>query len=182
MQEHSATVVSSHTVHEGRAFTTRRDRIRLPNGCETTMDVVSHQPSVILLPMPDADHIVLVRQYRYAIGRWIWELPAGNVDPGEDIETAARRECHEEIGQIPGGVERLAEFYPTPGYSDELMVFLRLVQLSTPTEPADQDEDEILEPKVFEVGEVWARIQRGEIQDMKTALGVRMLLDGPVNL
>ena len=65
---------------------------------------------------------------------------------------------------------------------DELMVFLRLVQLSTPTEPADQDEDEILEPKVFEVGEVRARIQRGEIQDMKTALGMRMLLDGPVNL
>jgi len=175
MQEHSATVLSSQPIHAGKVFTTSRDRIQLPNGRETTMDVVRHQPSVILLPMPDTDHVVLVRQYRYAIDRWIWEVPAGNVDPGEDIETAARRECHEEIGQVPDRMDRLAELYPTPGYSDELMVFLRLVGLSTPAEPAARDEDELLEPQVFEVADVRARIERGEIQDMKTALGIRMI-------
>ena len=175
MSERSATVLSTQTVHAGRVFTSTRDRIRLPNGRETTMDVVRHQPSVILLPMPDSDHVVLVRQYRYAIDRWIWELPAGNVEPGEDIETAARRECHEEIGRVPHRIERLAELYPTPGYSDEVMVFLRLVGLSIPAEPAHLDEDEILEPQLFTLAEVRARIERGEIRDMKTALGMRML-------
>ena len=176
MSERSATVLSTQTVHTGRVFTTTRDRIQLPNGRETTMDVVRHQPSVILLPMPDDAHIVLVRQYRYAFDRWIWELPAGNVESGEDIETAARRECHEEIGQVPDRIERLADLYPTPGYSDEVMVFLRLVGLSAPTEPAQLDEDEILEPKLFALAELRARIERGEIRDMKTALGIRMLV------
>ena len=175
MQKRSAIVLSTQTVHAGRVFTTSRDRIQLPNGRETTMDVVRHQPSVILLPMPDTTHIVLVRQYRYAIDRWIWELPAGNVDPGEDFETAARRECHEEIGQVPDCIERLAELYPTPGYSDELMVFLRLVGLTMPAEPAARDEDEILEPRVFEVADVRARIEQGEILDMKTTLGMTMI-------
>ena len=172
MSERSATVLSTQTVHAGRVFTTTRDRIQLPDGQETTMDVVRHQPSVILLPMPDSAHIVLVRQYRYAIDRSIWELPAGNVEPGEDIETAARRECHEEIGQVPDRIERLAEVYPTPGYSDEVMIFFRLVGLSVAPEPANLDEDEILEPQLFAVADVKARIERGEIRDMKTALGM----------
>lgn len=175
MSEHSATVLGTQTVHTGRVFTTTRDRIRLPNGRETTMDVVRHRPSVVLLPMPDPAHIILVRQYRYAIDRWIWELPAGNTDPGEDIETAARRECHEEIGQVPDRIERLADLYPTPGYSDEVMVFLRLVGLSTPPTTADRDEDEILEPRLFEVADVRARVDRGEFQDMKTVLGMRLI-------
>ena len=175
MSERSATVLSTQTVHTSRVFTTTRDRIQLPDGRETTMDVVRHRPSVILLPMPDSAHIVLVRQYRYAIDRWIWELPAGNVEPGEDIETAARRESHEEIGQVPDRIERLAELYPTPGYSDEVMVFLRLIRLSTPDEPADLDEDENLEPQLFAVADVRAQIERGEIRDMKTVIGMKML-------
>ena len=175
MSERSAIVLRTQTVHAGRVFASTRDRIRLPDGRETTMDVVRHPPSVILLPMPDSAHIVLVRQYRYAIDRWIWELPAGNVEPGEDIETAARRECHEEIGRVPDRIERLAELYPTPGYSDEVRVFFRLVGLSIPVEPARLDEDEILEPQLFTLADVRTRIERGEIRDMKTALGIRML-------
>ena len=172
MSEPSVTVLSTQTVHTGRVFTTTRDQIQLPDGRETTMDVVRHQPSVILLPMPDSAHIVLVRQYRYAIDRWIWELPAGNVEPGEDVETAARRECHEEIGQVPDRIERIAELYPTPGYSDEVMIFLRLVGLSVPAEPASLDAGEILEPQLFTLADVRARVERGEIRDMKTALGI----------
>jgi ADP-ribose pyrophosphatase len=136
------------------------------------MDVVRHEPSVILIPMPDPGHVVLVRQYRYCIDSWIWELPAGNVDPGEDVEAAARRECHEETGQVPGRVERVAELYPTPGYCDELMVFFRLRGLSTPTDEAQQDEDEILEPHVFSVADALALVEEGKIRDMKTVLGL----------
>jgi ADP-ribose pyrophosphatase len=175
MPERSATLLSTQTIHTGRVFTTTRDRIQLPDGRETTMDVIRHQPSVILLPMPDTAHIVLVRQYRYTINRWTWELPAGHVEPGENIKTAARRECHEEIGQVPDRIECLAELYPTPGSSDEVMIFLRLIGFSTPTETAKLDEDEILKPKLFALTDVMAQIERGEIRDMKTALGIRML-------
>ena len=132
-------------------------------------------------PMPD--HIVLVRQYRYANRPVDLGTPRGQCRPrGRYRDGGSARVSRGDRSGTRAASSVSQSFYPTPGYSDELMVFLRLVQLSTPTEPADQDEDEILEPKVFEVGEVWARIQRGEIQDMKTALGVRMLLDGPVNL
>jgi len=172
MYERPATVLSTRTVHTGRVFVTSRDRVRLPNGRETTMDVVRHEPSVILIPMPDPEHVVLVRQYRYCIGSWIWELPAGNVDPGEDVEAAARRECHEETGQVPGRVERVAELYPTPGYCDELMVFFRLHGLSTPTDEAQQDDDEVLEPHVFSVADALALVEEGKIRDMKTVLGL----------
>ena len=174
MQEFSAKLLRSEVVHTGRVFTTVRDQITLPNGKQATLDIVRHPTSVILLPMPDSTHLVLVRQYRYAIDRWIWELPAGNVEPGENLETAARRECHEEIGQIPQHIEHIADLYPAPGYSDELMVFFRLVGLAMPSRVADRDEDEILEPQAFTLTDVKRLFDQGEIVDLKTALGIKL--------
>ena len=82
--------------------------------------------------MTDAGEVVLVRQYRHAIGRWAWELPAGSLKHGEDPEKAAIRECHEEIGLIPARMERLGAFFPTPGYCDEEMNFYRATGLRAP--------------------------------------------------
>ena len=175
MQELRSTTLSSHTTHSGRVFTVSRDRIRLPNGRETTMDVVRHSWSVILIPMPDPAHVVLVRQYRYCIDRWIWELPAGTLEPGEDVETAARRECQEEIGQVPERLERVGVFYPTPGYCDEVMVFFRLTGLTTPASPAHLDEDEILEPRVFAIEDARRVVHDADIIDMKTLLGLSLV-------
>ena len=175
MKEFSAKLLRSEVVHTGRVFTTVRDHIALPNGKQATLDIVRHPASVILLPMPDNDHLVLVRQYRYAIDRWIWELPAGNVEPGENLDTAPKRECHEEIGQIPKRIERIADLYPTPGYSDELMVFFRLVGLTMPPQVANRDEDELLEPQTFTLAEVERLLGQGEIVDLKTALGIKLL-------
>lgn len=154
MKEFSAKLLRSEVVHTSRVFTTVRDQIALPNGKQATLDIVRHPASVILLPMPDNAHLVLVRQYRYAIDRRIWELPAGNVEPGENLDTAAKRECHEEIGQIQKRVERIENLYPTPGYSDELMVFFRLVGLTMPSQVADRDEDKMLNPQTFTLAEV----------------------------
>src|SRR5437868_6395 len=88
----------------GRVFRVERDRVRLSNGRETTLDIVRHRGSVVLIPQPSPDELILIRQYRYAIGRWIWELPAGTLDAGEASAPAARRECAEEIGLWPGRV------------------------------------------------------------------------------
>src|SRR5674536_14797 len=75
-----------------------RDRVRLPKGVEATMEVVRHPGSVVLLPMRDPQHVILVKQYRYAVDRWVWELAAGSLKPGEDPASGAARECEEETG------------------------------------------------------------------------------------
>ena len=175
MQERQGTTLGSRTIHSGPVFTVASDLVRLPNGHETTMDVVRHRASVILIPMPDPSHVVLVRQYRYSIDRWIWELPAGTLDPGEDVEAAARRECQEEIGSVPTRIDRIGTFYPTPGYCDEEMFFFRLTGLKTPTEPASLDDDEILEPQILTVEEARRLVNAADTIDMKTALGLRLI-------
>lgn len=167
--------LSTETVFSGRVFDVHRDRVRLPHDREVTLDVIRHPQSVVLMAVPEPGHVTLIRQYRYAVNAWLWELPAGSVDRGETPEQAARRECHEEIGKIPDTIVRLSAMYPTPGYCDEEMVFFRLSGLEEPPETAALDEDEDIEPKVFELRDVREMIRRGEIVDMKTVIGIGLL-------
>jgi len=159
----------------GRVFRVESDRVRLPNGRTATLDIVRHRGSVVLIPQPSRREVILVRQYRYAIGRWIWELPAGTLDPGESARVAARRECSEEIGLTPGRIERLGEFYPTPGFCDEAMIFFRCADLRTPRRPPALDPDEQLEPRTFTLAQVRRLIARGQVIDMKTVVGLTLL-------
>ena len=168
-------VLSSQTVHRGRVFSVAVDRVRLPGGREATLEVVRHAPAAVLVPMPEEGRVILIRQYRYAIDRFVWELPAGTVEPGESIEDGARRECHEEIGLVPTRIEKLAAFFPTPGYCDEEMIFFKLTGLVEPDAAAHQDPDEDIEPRVFTLDEARAMVRRGEIVDMKTALGLMLV-------
>ena len=94
--------LSTRTAFSGRIFSVEVDRVQLPHGREVSMEVVRHPGSVVLLPMPDPSRLIVVRQYRHAVGRWILELPAGGVEPGESPEAAATRECEEEIARHPG--------------------------------------------------------------------------------
>lgn len=175
---HEAEVIAREVIFEGRVFAVHRDRLRLPGGREVRLEIVRHPPSVVLLPMPDAERIVLVRQYRHAVGRWLWELPAGSVDEGETLEEAARRECREEVRMAPGRVELVGTFYPTPGFCDEAMSFFRATALEPLASPPPVDDDELLEPRAFAIAEARALVARGEIVDMKTALGLSLLLPG----
>jgi ADP-ribose pyrophosphatase len=171
----SGEVLASEQVYKGRVFDVYRDRVRMPNQREVTQDVVRHSRSVVLLPIPEPGSIILIRQYRYAVNRWLWELPAGSVDEGEEPDEAARRECHEEIGQAPETIVRLGSLHPTPGYCDEEMIFFRLSSLSVPAAAATLDEDEDIEPRTFLLAEAREMIRRGEITDMKTVAGLGML-------
>ena len=130
---------------------------------------------MVLIPVTDSGEIVLVRQYRHAIGQSVWELPAGSFEPGEDPRAAAVRECHEEIGHIPAQLDRLGAFHPTPGYCDELMVFFKLTDLRVPDHAAAPDADEDIETKVLSVAEAHQLVQTGGAPDMKTALGLTLL-------
>ena len=164
-------------VHRGRVFRVDVDRVTLPSGHTLDMEVVRHPGSVVLLPQPSPTEIILIRQYRYVIDRWIWELPAGSLEPGEDPDAAAARECEEEIGLAPGRVERLREYFPTPGFCDEEMIYYRCLALGPPAphSTARPDEDEVIEPRTFTLTEARALVGAGEIVDMKTAFGLTLL-------
>jgi len=165
------------TVFKGRVFTVLVETITLPKGGELVVEIVRHPGSVVLIPVTDDGALMLVRQYRHPIGRWVWELPAGTLKPDEDIEGAAIRECHEEIGLIPDRLERVGSFYPSPGFCDEIMHFFRATGLRTPgpsDEPAHQDEDEDLEPRAFTRAQVHDMMAAGEIVDMKTLAGLAL--------
>jgi ADP-ribose pyrophosphatase len=168
-------VISRERVFEGKVFSVDRERVKLPHGPTVSVEVVRHSRSVVILPVPEPGHIVLIRQYRHAVNQWLWEVPAGSVDAGEEPEAAAVRECHEEIGQVPDTVVRLGALYPTPGYCDEEMVFFRVSGLAEPAEAATVDEDEDIEARTFTIREARDMVRRGEIVDMKTVVGLGML-------
>ena len=175
----SAKCESRRTMYEGRVFKVEVDRVQMPSGHVVDMEVVRHPGSVVLLPMPSEGEVVLIRQYRYTIDQWIWELPAGTLKLGEEAAAAAARECEEEIGRVPGRIARLRSFYPTPGFCDEVMHFYVCDELTDPTPDSTvrKDEDEDLEPRVFTLEEAAELLDAGEIIDLKTALGLALLLD-----
>jgi ADP-ribose pyrophosphatase len=163
---------------QGRIFTVSVDRVTYPDGRTVNMEVVRHPGSVVLIPTPAPARVILVRQYRYVVDKWLWELPAGTLEPSEAPESAALRECHEEVGKIAEHVQRLATFYPSPGFCDELMHFFLLSGLRDrrPDEvPAAQDPDELLNAKEFSVADARQMIRRGEIVDMKTVVGLGLI-------
>ena len=169
--------LSHQRAFSGKVFDVDRDVVRMPNGREVTVDVLRHVASAVIVPIPEPGHVVLIRQYRYPVNRWLWELPAGSVDEGESLEQAARRECHEEIGQWPETVVRLGSMFPTPGYCDEEMFFFRVSGLTTPEHEAEVDEDEHIEVRIFTLRDAREMVRSGEIVDMKTVIGLMLLGD-----
>jgi ADP-ribose pyrophosphatase len=98
MSEARPNLKHSTTVHRGRVFDVTVEEIVYADGRAVKMDIVRHPGSVVLLPMIAPNRILLVRQYRYVVDRWLWELPAGTREPEESLHDAALRECHEEVG------------------------------------------------------------------------------------
>jgi ADP-ribose pyrophosphatase len=166
-------VLESRVAYDGRIFQAVVEQVQLPGRDKaTTVEIVRHAPSVVILAMPREDRVMLVRQYRHPVGEALWELPAGSVDPGETAEAAARRECHEELGLIAGEVTPLGRMLPLPGYCTEEMHLFRITGTRTPgpDDPAaHQDEDEQIEVGVFPLERVRAMVRSGEIRDLKTA-------------
>jgi ADP-ribose pyrophosphatase len=158
-------------------FSVEVDKLRFPNGKTHEVEVVRHRPSVVLLPLPDRAHVILVRQYRASIGRHTWELPAGSLNPGEAADDAARRECEEEIGLVPGALLRLAGLFPAPGFCDEELIFYRASELQSPgpDSPHKPDEDEDLDARPVEIHQAKTMVATGEIVDLKTAYGLTLL-------
>ncbi len=170
-------VLDRREVYRGRVFALSVDRVTLPSGHTTTMDVIRHPGSVVLIPVPAPGQVILIKQYRYAVDQYLWELPAGTLAAGEPEPAGAARECEEEIGLVPGRLDLLGRLLPTPGFCDETMAFYRCTELAPPAtdSTARPDDDEVIEPQTFAIDEVRQMIARGEITDMKTVVGLTML-------
>lgn len=159
----------------GRVIRVESDAVLLPNGHRAVIEAVRHRGSVVILAQPTPDTLVLIRQYRPVIGRWIWELPAGSLEPDESPDTAVIRECEEEIGLTPGVTVRLASWYPTPGFCDELMHFYRCTSLTPPVGQVHQDADEQIEPMEVTLDTLATMIKDGRVVDLKTVVGLQLL-------
>jgi ADP-ribose pyrophosphatase len=164
-------------VFKGRVFSVETGKRRFPNGQEHDVEIVRHTPSVVLIPVEDDGRVVLVKQYRAPLDRETWEFPAGRLNDGESAEDAARRECEEEIAQVPHHLERLTALYPAPGFCDEELIFFRVFDLREPPpdSPHHPDDDEDLTTRTVSVAEARAMLARGDIVDLKTAYALTMI-------
>ena len=165
------------TVFKGRVFSVETATRRHPDGRDHQIDIVRHPPSVVLIPFTDDGRLILEWQYRAPLDRHTWELPAGSLDPNESPESAAVRECEEEIGLVPGRIERLGAWFPVPGYCDEEMIFFKVSALRPPPpdSPHKPDEDENIETRTMPIDDVRAMVRRGEIIDLKTAFALTLV-------
>jgi len=159
-------VLSSSTLYSGRAVRLRVDRVRLPNGRETSREIIEHPGSVGILPLLTGNRVLLIRQYRHAVGQTIWEIPAGTMEPGETPIECARRELEEETGYRARSLKPFFDCYAAPGYSMELMrVFLARGLRPTEQRP---EEDEIISVDPLTSERAFGMIRSGRIRDAKT--------------
>ncbi|MFO7245266.1 MAG: NUDIX hydrolase [Thermaerobacter sp.] len=165
--------VSSRRVMRGRVFSVRRDVVRLPDGRHVRREVVEHPGAVVVAPLLDDGRILFVRQYRYAAGRHLVELPAGTLEPGEDPAATAARELQEECGCRAGRLEPLGTFYSAPGFCTELLHAYAALDLVPAAAEPDPDED--IEVVVMSLQEALQQAAGGGLQDAKS-LAVLLLL------
>lgn len=157
-------------VYQGRIFRVEEALVRLPNGQEGKRDVVRHPGAVALLAWQDKDTILLVRQFRYATGEELWEIPAGKLEPGEEAAQCAARELAEETGFAPGELQELVRFYTSPGFSSELLYLYEARNLRATD--GERDADEFLEVRgiPFPIALEW--LKEGRIKDAKTLVAL----------
>jgi ADP-ribose diphosphatase len=163
--------LNSETVYSGKLITVRKDTVRLPNGKTTEREVVEHSEVVAILPVLEDGRLVLVRQYREAVGKALLEIPAGGVDEGETPEEAARREMVEETGYRVGALDRICSFYSSPGFLTELM-HLFVARDLEPGEPTEENDE--LEVVLLTQDDAMQRLWDGEIIDAKTVAALAL--------
>jgi ADP-ribose pyrophosphatase len=157
-------------VHSGRVFELHVDNVTLENGVTVDMDVIRHPGAAAIVPLTARGGVLLIRQFRYAIGADIWEIPAGTLNPGESPLICARRELEEEVGILAAKWSALGTITPLPGYSDEV-IHLFVAREHTPG-CQQLDADEMLEVREVPFEEALAMISAGAIRDAKTIAAI----------
>lgn len=164
--------ISSKKIYEGKLFSIKKDEVQLPNQRTTIRECINiHNEVVGILAVTEENKMILVKQYRYPIGKTIIEIPAGKIDSGEEPVTCAFRELREETGYVASRMDLLSSFYTSPGNSNGLVHLFEAKELIM--NEANPDEDEFVELLHFSKEEVIAAIQAGLICDAKTLLAIQ---------
>lgn len=163
-------LIASRTAFDGGLLTVRVDEVQTASGRRATREVVSHPGAAAVVPLLPEGRVVLIRQYRHAAGRTLWELPAGILGPGEAPEECARRELIEEAGYEAGNLSLLFSTYLSPGYSGELIHIFRAGDLRPV--PARLEPDEEIVPVAVPLEDAVAMVRRGEVQNAAAICGL----------
>lgn len=168
--------LTQESVYRGKMLKIRVDTVALPNGEIAQREIVEHPGAVAMIPLTNDGKVVLVRQFRYPIGRVTLEIPAGKLEWGEEPEVTCARELAEETGLQAATLERLTEVIPTPGYSNEKIALFKATGL-TKIE-ALSEADEFIDIVELPLLEAIAMAKKGEIQDAKTVIALLWLSQG----
>jgi ADP-ribose pyrophosphatase len=171
-----ARTLSSREIYEGPVFSVTSDEVLEPGGVRARRDVIRHSGSVVVLAVDDAravPRVLLERQYRHAAADFLWELPAGRIDPGESEQKAAERELLEETGYAATHWKRILKFYSSPGFIDETMA----VYLATGLHPgkAQPEDDERIAKRLVSLPAAVSMVMKGTIRDAKTISSILWL-------
>ncbi len=175
-QAQAAQVLSSKEMYRGPVFWVTSDRVIEPGNIEVRRDIVRHPGSVVVLAVDETGqepHILLEVQYRYTVGRKIWELPAGRIDSGETDLAGAKRELLEETGFTAKSWKRILKFYASPGFLAETMAIFMARGLKAGT--AQPEADEVIEVRFVPLSKALKMVKTGQIRDAKTICGVLWL-------
>jgi ADP-ribose pyrophosphatase len=164
--------MTSKNIYTGRIVTLNLETVTLPNGATVELEIIHHPGAAAVVPMMDDRTVVLIRQYRHAVGGYIYEIPAGKLHPGEDPRDCAARELEEEIGYRAASFDLLLSFYTTPGFTDELIHIYRATGLTRGTQ--NLGNDEVLEAIEMPLESAIDRIADGTIRDGKTIVGLQV--------
>lgn len=159
-------LLESRQVHDGKVVKLSVDRVELPDGSVTELEVIRHQGAAAVVPLTADGDVLMVRQYRHATGGWLLEVPAGKLDPGEAPDICAARETEEEVGYRVGRLDPLGWIWTTPGFTDE-KIWLYLARDLVPGSQ-NLDGDEVLSVEKMPLVEAVSMVHRGKICDGKS--------------
>ena len=163
----------SQHIFSGKVVTVDIDTVTLPNGVTVDLEIVRHPGAAAVVPLKEDGTVVLIKQFRHAAGGFIYEIPAGKLNRGEDPLDCAARELEEEIGYIAGRLERLTSILTAPGFTDEVIHIYKATGMRAGHQQLDRDE--VLEVLEIPLKEAIRMIEAGTIRDAKTIVGLELV-------
>jgi ADP-ribose diphosphatase len=164
------------SIYHGKVITLNIDTVTLPNGVTVDLEMVRHPGAAAVVPLKEDGTVILIRQFRHAAGGFIYEIPAGKLQPGEDPKACAARELEEEIGYQAGRLELLSSIFTAPGFTDEVIHIYKATAMTKGRQHLDRDE--VLEVVEMPLQEALDMIRVGSIRDAKTMVGLQSVFIG----